>query len=108
MQLDIQPNFASRLLFRSINEDKPHTLTHSHTQPCIHLRTHCAQQIVSFSHGTQQSSGWVPWAKYIIDEGEDVALAAAEAGNLDLMHNPTLKGVTKVNATSILFLGLWL
>ena len=36
------------------------------------------------------------WAKYIIDEGEDVALAAAEAGNLYLMDNPKLKGTTKV------------
>ena len=39
----------------------------------------------------------MPWAKYITDEGEDVALAAAEAGNLQLMDNPTLKGVTKAS-----------
>ena len=55
------------------------------------------QFTVSFLHGTESAEEWVPWAKYITDEGEDVALAAAEAGNLTLMDNPTLKGVTKAN-----------
>ena len=55
--------------------------------------------------GTEEASGYVPWVKFATDEGEDVALASAEAGNLDLIPNPKLAGVpeSKVDNTSVLF-----